>query len=122
MAISSPPRDQASPLPSRTVDRTADLRAGTVLRRRPFEVHLPRERGCSAIARRLVERHFSFELGARDLADLKLITTQLVDDAYHEVQEAIRLRLQCRGSRFRVEVLNGVAGAAAEITASAPAS
>jgi len=77
-----------------------------ILMRRPFEVPLPRERGCDAIARRLVERHFSFELGPDAMEDLKHVTTELVENAYLHGEGEIRLRLQLREERVRVEVID----------------
>jgi anti-sigma regulatory factor (Ser/Thr protein kinase) len=83
-----------------------------ILMRRPFEVPLPRERSCSAIARRLVERHFALELDPDVVDDLKLVTTELVDNAYLHGTGEIRLRLQLRGGRVRVEVLHDGEGRA----------
>lgn len=77
-----------------------------ILTRRPFEVSLPRDRACAAIARRLVERHFSFELGPGAMADVKQVTTELVENAYRHGEGEIRLRLQRRDERVRVEVID----------------
>src|SRR5947209_19187229 len=77
-----------------------------ILMRRPFEVPLPRERACAAIARRLVERHFSFELGPGAMEDVKQVATELVENAYLHGKGEIRLRLQRREERVRVEVID----------------
>jgi len=73
---------------------------------RPIEVPLPRERSCAAIARRLVERHFSYELDAHAIENLKLVATELVDNAYLHGEGEIQLRLQKLGPCVRVEVID----------------
>lgn len=74
--------------------------------RRPFEVELPRQRACAAIGRRLVERLFFDQLDGRGMDDLKLVTTELVENACRRGEGEIVLRLQQRDDRIRVEVLD----------------
>lgn len=81
--------------------------------RRPFEVELPRHLSCAAIGRRLVERLFFDQLDRDGMADLKLVTTELVEDTCRRAEGDIRLRLQHRGDRIRVEVLAARQAAAA---------
>jgi hypothetical protein len=76
-----------------------------IFMRRPFEVELSRHRPCAAIGRRLVERLFSDQLDRQGMHDLKLVTTELLEDACRRAEGEIRLRLQQRGDRIRVEVL-----------------
>jgi hypothetical protein len=91
-----------------------------MLTRRPFEVPLTRESGCAAIARRLVERHFSLELDELALADLKALATQLVETAYRDGAGTIRLRLQKDHDSIRVEAIDDLVHAAARLDTTAP--
>lgn len=70
------------------------------------EVRLPREGGCDAIARRLVEQDFAGELAAERMDDLKLVVTALVDNAFLHGQGQIRLRLLRQNGTIRVGVMD----------------
>jgi anti-sigma regulatory factor (Ser/Thr protein kinase) len=72
----------------------------------PLETDLPRERRCAALARALVDELFGEQLDGRTLGDLKLVVSELVDNAYMHGTGRIRLRLQRLAERVRVEVLD----------------
>lgn len=84
------------------------------------EQALPRERGAAAIARRLLERQLSDLNGQPALDEIKLVATELIDNAYRHGQGEIRLRLQRRGDRVRVEVIDEGRGAAIKIREDGP--
>jgi two-component sensor histidine kinase len=71
-----------------------------------FEVHLPRERSCGTLARRLIERRFGDELDSNALDDLKLIVTELVDNAFVHGEGQIRLKVQRDDGRVMAEVMD----------------
>jgi two-component sensor histidine kinase len=76
----------------------------------PLEFGLPRDRTCGAHARRRVE---SCLAGISDAAmdDVRLVVSELVDNAYLHGRGAIRLRLSRRPARVRVEVIDEGHGA-----------
>lgn len=88
---------------------------------KPVEVELPRHRSCGAAARRLVEEHARHELSEEDLADLKLVVTELVDNAYLHGEGRIRLKLGHRGDRILVEVIDEGEGASVKVIRAASA-
>jgi two-component sensor histidine kinase len=71
-----------------------------------LEAELPRERGCTALARRLVEQQFEGVLNGQALEDLKLVVSELVDNAYVHGRGQIRLRLGQQADRVRVDVMD----------------
>jgi anti-sigma regulatory factor (Ser/Thr protein kinase) len=82
---------------------------------KPLEVELPRHRSCGATARRLVEQSAVGELSEQDLGDLKLVVSELVDNAYLHGAGRIWLRLHVREDRLRVEVIDQGEGAAIKV-------
>jgi anti-sigma regulatory factor (Ser/Thr protein kinase) len=76
------------------------------------DTRLPRTRDCAAIARRLIEEHVGACTGEQPLDDVKLVATELVDNAYLHGCGDIRLKLSSRGKRVRVEVIDEGRGAA----------
>jgi anti-sigma regulatory factor (Ser/Thr protein kinase) len=72
----------------------------------PLEVDLPRERRCAALARRFVEERFATQLDGRTIEDLKLVVSELVDNAYVHGQGQIQLRLHRLADGIRIEVLD----------------
>ena len=80
-----------------------------------LDVRLPREPGAAAQARRLVERYFGGQLGDEALDDVRLVATELVDNAYVHGEGQITLRLTQREDRLRVEVIDQGQGAAIQI-------
>ncbi|HLY50875.1 MAG TPA: ATP-binding protein [Solirubrobacteraceae bacterium] len=82
-----------------------------------IDVDLPRQRTCAAIARRLVDEHFADELDAGTLDDLKLVVSELVDNAYLHGVGQIRMKLTPQAGQVRVEVLDEGEGAAIKIRA-----
>ena len=79
------------------------------------EAELPMERICTALARRLVEQHYEGELRPPLLQDLKLVVSELVDNAYVHGSGRIRLRLQQKPDCVRVEVTDEGQNAAIKI-------
>jgi anti-sigma regulatory factor (Ser/Thr protein kinase) len=82
---------------------------------RRVEARLPRERGCAGIARRFVEEHFTGEVEGEALDDLRLVATELVENAYLHGRGEIRLRLEAVGDRVRIEVIDEGEGEAIKI-------
>ena len=80
-----------------------------------LDVRLPREPGAAAQARRLVERYFGGQLSDEALDDVRLVATELVDNAYVHGEGQITLRLLQRKDRVRVEVIDQGQGAAIQI-------
>jgi anti-sigma regulatory factor (Ser/Thr protein kinase) len=86
----------------------------------PIEARLPRNRDCGAIARRLVERHFGTQVSTAALDDLKLVVSELVDNAYLHGEGEIRLTMRGHGHAVHLEVLDEGEGAAIEIRETQP--
>jgi anti-sigma regulatory factor (Ser/Thr protein kinase) len=74
-------------------------------------LNLPRDRSCAAVARRTIEEHGS-GLDPETLGDVKAVASELVDNAYLHGCGQIRLRLDRRFDRIRVEVIDEGEGAA----------
>jgi anti-sigma regulatory factor (Ser/Thr protein kinase) len=88
---------------------------------KPVDVELPRHRSCGATARRLVEQHARHELSEGELDDLKLVVTELVDNAYLHGEGRIRLKLGHRRDRILVEVIDEGEGASVNVIRAASA-
>lgn len=73
---------------------------------KPVEMELPRHRSCGATARRIVEEFAGHELERRGVDDLKLVATELVDNAYFHGEGRIWLRLNRREDHIRIEVID----------------
>ena len=82
---------------------------------RPLEVRLPRQPTCAAIARRLTERTLTSHLERARLDDVKLVVTELVDNAYMHGRGEIIFRLRHEAQTVRVDVLDQGQGAAIQI-------
>jgi len=80
-------------------------------------MELPRTRSCAAVARRAVEQQYATELDAETLDDLKLVVSELVDNAYVHGEGEIWMRLEQSEQRVRVEVLDEGRNAAIKIRA-----
>lgn len=85
--------------------------------RTAIEADLPRERSCAALARRLVDEHLGAALDASTLDDLKLVVSELVDNAYTHGVGQIRMKLTPRPGRVFIEVLDQGEGATVKIRA-----
>jgi anti-sigma regulatory factor (Ser/Thr protein kinase) len=81
----------------------------------PLEAELPRERSCTAVARRLVEQEYAGVLGVPTLQDLKLVVSEIVDNAYVHGRGRIRLKLEQKPASIRVEVTDEGEDAAVRI-------
>jgi anti-sigma regulatory factor (Ser/Thr protein kinase) len=88
--------------------------------REPLEVDLPRAPTCAATARRWIERTLSTRLGPQAMGDLKLLVTELVDNAYKHGRGQIRLRIVPLADRIRIEVIDEGQGAAIKIRENGP--
>ncbi len=71
-----------------------------------LEIELPRDRGCARIARRQVDSLCQGELADEPLGDVKLVVSELVDNAFLHGTGQIRLKLALADGRVRVEVLD----------------
>lgn len=67
---------------------------------------LPRHTSCGAQARMLLSDHLGEELPANTLADLKLVATELVNNAYLHGTGEIELVVSRSTERIRVEVID----------------
>lgn len=74
------------------------------------EVQLPRDPGCAALARRWLEQHVDEDRAGWTLGDLKLVVTELVNNAYLHGRGQIGLILALREGRVRVEVTDEGSG------------
>jgi anti-sigma regulatory factor (Ser/Thr protein kinase) len=80
-----------------------------------IDVRLPRSRQCAAIARRLVEEHLGGNSPQDRLDDVKLVVSELVDNAYLHGRGQLRLVLRPTGRFVRIEVIDEGRGAAIKI-------
>jgi anti-sigma regulatory factor (Ser/Thr protein kinase) len=85
-----------------------------------FDIGLPRSRTCGAIARRVVEERLTPRLNGQALDDAKLVVSELVDNAYLHGRGKIRLMIEPRSDRLRIEVIDEGNGAAIKIRERAP--
>jgi anti-sigma regulatory factor (Ser/Thr protein kinase) len=83
--------------------------------RGPVEARLPRDTDCAGIARRFVEEHLAGAVTGDALDDLKLVATELVENAYVHGRGRIVLRLERRADDVRVEVVDEGQGQAIKI-------
>lgn len=54
----------------------------------------------------MVDRQYGQELDRRTLADLKLVVSELVNNAYIHGKGRIHLKVRCRENSMRVEVMD----------------
>jgi anti-sigma regulatory factor (Ser/Thr protein kinase) len=71
-----------------------------------LEAELPRERICTALARRLVEQQYDHALDRATLQDLKLVVSELVDNAYVHGKGRIQVRLEHRADSMLIDVMD----------------
>jgi len=71
-----------------------------------IDTRLPRSPVCGALARRLLESHLEPLIGSQALADVKLVVSELVNNAYLHGEGAIELRVYHGPGRLRVEVVD----------------
>ncbi len=76
---------------------------------------LAREPDCASIASRLVDERLHGLIGEQPLDDLKAVVGELVWDAYVHGDGAIGLRVQARGERLRVVVIDDGERAASKL-------
>jgi anti-sigma regulatory factor (Ser/Thr protein kinase) len=88
--------------------------------RGPVETRLPRDVTCAAIARRCVERQLTEVLTKSALDDVKLVVSELVDNAYRHGRGQIKLSLACEAGKVRVEVVDEGEGQAIAIRERGP--
>ena len=80
-----------------------------------FELQLPREPTCGLSARRWVEQQVGDQLSRGALDDVKLVVSELVDNAYWHGRGNIWLRLRSVADSLRVEVIDEGTDAKVEI-------
>jgi anti-sigma regulatory factor (Ser/Thr protein kinase) len=80
-----------------------------------LELELPREPACGGIARRAIEERAQGELPPEMLDDLKLLVTELVDNAYVHGEGRMWLKLEHGDRRLRVEVVDEGEGASVQV-------
>jgi anti-sigma regulatory factor (Ser/Thr protein kinase) len=80
-----------------------------------LELELPRERTCGVLARRAVEAQAGHRLPETIVDDLKLLVTELVDNAYLHGSGRIWLSMERDAGRLRVEVVDEGEGAAVKV-------
>jgi anti-sigma regulatory factor (Ser/Thr protein kinase) len=79
------------------------------------EVDLPRDRSCASRARRWLEQRAPDGIDSETMDDLKLVATELVENALVHGRGRIVLRLEERGDSLRVEVTDEGEGVAIKI-------
>lgn len=80
-----------------------------------IDAELPRERICAAMARQVVEERYQQRLDRDTLDDLKLVVSELVDNAYVHGTGRIRLKVGEDDGRVKVEVMDEGENAAIKI-------
>jgi anti-sigma regulatory factor (Ser/Thr protein kinase) len=80
-----------------------------------IEADLPRERICAAMARNLVEERYRPRLDRDSLDDLKLVVSELVDNAFSHGEGQIRLKVAQQDDRILIEVMDEGENASVEI-------
>jgi anti-sigma regulatory factor (Ser/Thr protein kinase) len=79
------------------------------------EVELPRDRSCASRARHWLEQRVPDGISGDTMDDLKLIATELVENALVHGQGRIVLRLEARDEVLRLEVTDEGENAAVKI-------
>jgi anti-sigma regulatory factor (Ser/Thr protein kinase) len=79
------------------------------------EVELPRDRSCASRARRWLEQHVPRGTDSETMDDLKLVATELVENALVHGRGRIGLRLETDGDALRLEVTDEGENAAIRI-------
>lgn len=85
------------------------------MRQEPAELELPRHPACGARARRWLEQQLGPTIDERTLDDLKLVATELVDNAYLHGRGRIVLKLLRTSDAHRIEVIDQGEDAVIEI-------
>jgi anti-sigma regulatory factor (Ser/Thr protein kinase) len=80
-----------------------------------IETRLARRRDCSAVARRLLEEQLSDRVSAPAMDDIKLVASELVGNAFLHGEGEIRLQIDWREDRVRLEVTDEGQGQAVKI-------
>jgi anti-sigma regulatory factor (Ser/Thr protein kinase) len=76
----------------------------------PLEVELPRDRGASRLARQLVAERFGAQLTAEELDTVRLLMSELVNNAVLHGQGQITMKAQADSRQIRVDVIDGGTG------------
>jgi anti-sigma regulatory factor (Ser/Thr protein kinase) len=75
-----------------------------------LDVELPRNRGASRVARRLLADRFGTSLTADELDTMRLLVSELVNNAVIHGQGQITLKAQADDRQVRVDVIDGGTG------------
>jgi anti-sigma regulatory factor (Ser/Thr protein kinase) len=81
----------------------------------PKRLRIPRESDCAARGRRWIEQQAEGQLNESTLNNVKLVATELLNNAYLHGHGRIELLLERRGDRVLVEVVDDGEGAAVKI-------
>jgi anti-sigma regulatory factor (Ser/Thr protein kinase) len=81
-------------------------RSGRVGAAWTMRVHLPRDRTCPTVARRLLEEYAREELGERDAEQAMIIISELASNALVHGDGTILVSVRRRDDRLRIEVLD----------------
>lgn len=85
-----------------------------------LSVRLPRAASAAAVARRAVDGHLAGALPGRRVAELKLVVSELVTNAFLHGRGDITLRLQLDGSIVRSEIVDQGGGFEREVRERGP--
>jgi anti-sigma regulatory factor (Ser/Thr protein kinase) len=75
-----------------------------------LEVELPREREASRVARQLLAERFGTSLTAQELDTVRLLVSELVNNAVLHGQGQITMKAQVDDAQVRVDVIDGGSG------------
>jgi anti-sigma regulatory factor (Ser/Thr protein kinase) len=75
-----------------------------------LEVEFPRDRGASRVARQLLADRFGTSLTADELDTMRLLVSELVNNAVIHGQGQITLKAQADDRQVRVDVIDGGTG------------
>jgi len=75
-----------------------------------LEVELPRDRGASRVARQLLDERFGTSLTEVELDTVRLLVSELVNNAVLHGRGQITMKAQADARRVRVDVIDGGTG------------
>jgi anti-sigma regulatory factor (Ser/Thr protein kinase) len=75
-----------------------------------FEVELPRDRGAARVARQLLAERFGTSLTAEELDTVRLLVSELINNAVLHGQGQITMKAEADGRQVRVDVIDDGTG------------